>query len=131
MERRILEPRRLPDRLFGLVLDKAFERRRFIYPDGFRRRAQMGTGRFPQFSLLAFDDGVARFAIGDLPGQLGGREPPVENDEPGARPRASEKGEVKVETILAHKADERARKRNRIDKKRSEEHTSELQSLMR
>src|SRR3546814_13155548 len=97
MERRILEPRRLPDRLFGLVLDKAFERRRFIYPDGFRRRAQMGTGRFPQFSLLAFDDGVARFAIGDLPGQLGGREPPVENDEPGARPRATEKGEGKAE----------------------------------
>src|SRR3546814_14269751 len=77
----------------------------------------MGTARFPPFGMPAFDDGLARFAIGDLPGQLGGREPPVENDEPGARPRASEKGEVKVETILAHKADERARKRNRIDKK--------------
>src|SRR3546814_17827598 len=117
MERRILEPRRLPDRLFGLVLDKAFERRRFIYPDGFRRRAQMGTGRFPQFSLLAFDDGVARFAIGDLPGPLGGREPPVENDEPGPGPRHTAKGEVKVEHILPPKDNTREQNRSMVRRK--------------
>src|SRR3546814_15224292 len=51
---------------------------------------------------------MAHFTVGDLRSKLGGRQAPVEDDQPGAGARASEQGEIEVEAVLPHEADQLA-----------------------
>src|SRR3546814_10866583 len=66
----------------------------------------MRAGGVPKLGLLAFDERVADFAVGDLRRELGRGEAPVEDYQTGARAGTAEEREVEIEAVLAHEADE-------------------------
>src|SRR3546814_13965732 len=89
LEGGILEMRTLANRLLAAAGNETFERFGFVDPDRLGRIGEMRAGGVPKLGLLAFDERVADFAVGDLRSELGRGEAPVEAYQTGARAGSS------------------------------------------